>query len=204
MKLFPSTLVINGNHSEISKILSTLGHQKIENNPDIFAVGEYTIASIREINKFLSQKPLAHDNKVVLITNSDNLQKEAQNALLKNLEEPGPHNYFILTTSRPHSLLATIISRCHILHCDSPHLDPEKILAIPSDPSTQLTLSDSLASDKLSTISYLENQLHLFQQELTKNPSLKNSQTIKKIIKSIALIKANVDPKTALDFLMLS
>jgi DNA polymerase-3 subunit gamma/tau len=40
------------------------------------------------------------------------LTKEANNALLKTLEEPPPHIIFILATTEPHKVLATVISRC--------------------------------------------------------------------------------------------
>ena len=204
MKLFPSTLVIGGSDHDIANILTTLGHQVTTNNPDIFEVSEYTIDNVRKINRFLSQKPYSHQSKIILIKNADSLQVEAQNALLKNLEEPGENNYFILTTDHPNSLLPTILSRCHSVQSEFNQNNPDKILIIPTTLVEKLSLSESLAVDKLSTVTYLENQLRLFQQKLVHEPTPENTHIIKKIIKSIALIKANVDPKTALDYLLLS
>jgi replication-associated recombination protein RarA len=204
MIFFPSTLVINGLPEQISELISNLGHGQIINNPDILQVTEYTIASIREINKFLANRPLSHDSKIILIADADKLNFESQNALLKNLEEPGKDNYFILTTTKPYSMLSTIVSRCHLIRHPVNSTQIQPLLTFPQTIKDRLLLSEQLASDRVSTTAYLESQLESFQKELVNSPSLQTSNTIKKILKSINLIKANIDPKTALDFLMLS
>ena len=50
--------------------------------------------------------------KVYIIDEAHMLTDFAFNALLKTLEEPAPWAYFILCTTEPHKLLATIVSRC--------------------------------------------------------------------------------------------
>ena len=204
MNLFPSTLVINPSKPDIISLLATVGHTTITNNPDIFELTEYSIATVRQINKFLSQKPISHSTKVVLIINADLLLHEAQNALLKILEEPGLDNYFILTSDKPNSLLPTIISRCRVIRFNSSKSNSDKVLVIPQSIAEKLILSETLASDKVSTLAYLENQLHLYHQKLIDQPTADNQKIITSLIKSISLVKANVDPKTAIDFLLLS
>lgn len=204
MKIFPSTLVINGSSEDLSDLLSTLGHLQISNNPDLLQVTEYTIDSIRTITKFLANKPFSHSSKVVLINNADKLNPESQNALLKNLEEPGLDNYFLLATNRPSALLPTIISRCQQINFQSVSTHNTPQLTIPRSLEEKLFMSSELTSDRLSTIAYLESQLTAFQSQLIVAPSLPTQAMLKRIIKTINLIKANVDPKTALDFLLLS
>ncbi len=204
MKLFPSTLVVHGTADDITKLIKTIGHEQIINNPDIYQVSEYTIDNIRKIGKFLSQKSFSHDSKVILIESADKLNIESQNALLKNLEEPGENNYFILTTSRPNSLLPTIISRCHTQTYLNNIVNPDTLISIPSDTKEKLELSEKLLRDKNTTIDMLERQLSLAHAQLLKTPNQKNQRLIRAIIKTIALIKANVDPKTSLDYLMLT
>jgi DNA polymerase-3 subunit delta' len=51
----------------------------------------------------------------VIIDDADALMPEAQNALLKTLEEPPPASVFVLVTSRPDLLLPTVRSRCQRL-----------------------------------------------------------------------------------------
>jgi DNA polymerase III subunit delta' len=48
---------------------------------------------------------------VIIVRSADELTVQAANALLKTLEEPPPHTYFILLTSRPQRLLDTVLSR---------------------------------------------------------------------------------------------
>ncbi len=57
-------------------------------------------------------KPYHGHAKVFIIDEAELLGPEAQNLLLKTLEEPPPNTYFILVTTRPDSLLPTIHSRC--------------------------------------------------------------------------------------------
>lgn len=62
---------------------------------------------------------------VMIITDIDLLNKEASNAMLKTLEEPPAGTVMILCSSRPHSVLPTIRSRCQIVRFG--HLTDEQI-----------------------------------------------------------------------------
>ncbi|MBM3166954.1 MAG: DNA polymerase III subunit gamma/tau, partial [Chloroflexi bacterium] len=50
--------------------------------------------------------------KVYIIDEVHMITKDASNAFLKTLEEPPPHAIFVLATTEPHKILATILSRC--------------------------------------------------------------------------------------------
>ena len=70
------------------------------------------ISSIREIRKFISFTSDDAAYRFVIILESEYMNDQAQNALLKSLEEP-PHGIvFILITSQKEKLLPTIVSRC--------------------------------------------------------------------------------------------
>lgn len=71
-----------------------------------------TIDQIREIIAKLSVKQLK--DQYIIIRPAELMNKEASNALLKNLEEPGDKVHFILITSSPSSILPTILSRSSI------------------------------------------------------------------------------------------
>lgn len=75
---------------------------------------DISINIIRDIIKFLRLKtPGARGiRRVVLIENAQHLSVEAQNALLKVLEEPNDDTAFLLTAPYELSLLPTIVSRC--------------------------------------------------------------------------------------------
>lgn len=70
------------------------------------------ISSIREIRKFISFTTDDAAYRFVIILDSEFMNDQAQNALLKSLEEPPPRVIFILITSQKEKLLPTIISRC--------------------------------------------------------------------------------------------
>lgn len=70
------------------------------------------ISSIRDINKFLSMSYSDIKYRVILISDAHLMNEEAQNALLKNLEEPPEGIIFILCTPYPNLLRETIRSRC--------------------------------------------------------------------------------------------
>lgn len=70
------------------------------------------IDSIREIRKVMMLRPLAGKCKVWLLDECHALSKDAQNALLKALEDTPKHVHFMLATTDPNKLLDTIIGRC--------------------------------------------------------------------------------------------
>lgn len=73
------------------------------------------IADIRGFQNKIFLKPLKSKIKAVILKNSENLTIEAQNALLKILEEPPPNTIIILIAKSKDSLLSTIQSRCKII-----------------------------------------------------------------------------------------
>lgn len=71
-----------------------------------------SISQIREIGLLLSAKPNEALKRMVLIKDADKMNVQAQNALLKMLEEPPKNTFFILTATHTPPLLPTILSRC--------------------------------------------------------------------------------------------
>lgn len=69
----------------------------------------------REIIKTLSLKPFESQNKIMIIWQPELMHTSAANGILKILEEPPPHTYFILVTNAADRLLSTIISRTQIV-----------------------------------------------------------------------------------------
>lgn len=93
--------------------------RKIENrnHPDVEifsgtgAARSFHIDSIREIKNSLWLAPNESEQKIYILLNIEDMGQEAQNALLKSLEEPPSHVRFILTCDNRRSLLDTIVSR---------------------------------------------------------------------------------------------
>ena len=70
------------------------------------------IADVRAVIPQLAYPPSEGDRRVMVFREAERMTDEAQNALLKSLEEPPSHTVFILTTHQPERLLPTVRSRC--------------------------------------------------------------------------------------------
>ena len=69
----------------------------------------------RNIIKKLALKPFESPNKVMIIWQPERMHPSAANGILKILEEPPPHTYFILVTNAADQLLPTITSRAQLI-----------------------------------------------------------------------------------------
>lgn len=91
-----------------------------DNNPDFKIIepdgNSIKIEQIREFQSKVSEKPIISDKKVYIINDSHKMTQEAQNCLLKTLEEPPEYVTIILVGASESSFLSTIKSRCMIMH----------------------------------------------------------------------------------------
>lgn len=88
-----------------------------QNHPDFMIISpedgkSIKIDQIRYLQEKISEKPIISNYKVYIINDSDSMTKEAQNCLLKTLEEPPEYAVLILVLSNESRLLNTIKSRC--------------------------------------------------------------------------------------------
>lgn len=196
---FPSTLIIGTDHLSL---LESLGHTALQ-NPDLLIIdNDYSIETIRKIEIFLQKLSYNHQNKIVLIKNIENLEIAAQNTLLKNLEEPGDNNYFILTTQNQTKILPTIISRCHLIIQKKVIQPTLQNLPTPTDIKSALQISSTIEKNNIKDT--LLNELNCLHQNLVKTPSLKLSQKISILLKSLEYLDSNLDPRLALDYYLLN
>ncbi|MBP1964088.1 DNA polymerase III subunit gamma/tau [Paenibacillus aceris] len=79
---------------------------------EIDAASNRGVEEIRDIRDKVKYAPTEVRQKVYIIDEVHMLTTEAFNALLKTLEEPPAHVMFVLATTEPHKIPATIISRC--------------------------------------------------------------------------------------------
>ncbi len=94
--------------------------KKIQGNahPDIIHIEvpegkkDISIDQIRQMETKVQVKPNEADWRMVMISQAGQMTTQAQNALLKVLEEPPFHTFFVLTAQSTRGLLSTILSRC--------------------------------------------------------------------------------------------
>ncbi len=121
-------------------------HQAIEHNqPDIIYIGReeevedkktgeiklekpksISVDEIRsQLNNDIAIKPYSSKYKIYIVDNAERMNQQAQNALLKTIEEPPSYGVILLLTTNADSFLPTILSRCITLNLKS--VDDEKI-----------------------------------------------------------------------------
>lgn len=94
------------------------------NNPDFMQIDaedgkSIKIEQIRQLQEKVIEKPINSGKKVYIINNSELMTIEAQNCLLKTLEEPPEYVVIILIVSNENKLLTTIKSRCTKIYFES-------------------------------------------------------------------------------------
>ena len=86
------------------------------NNPDFFVIepdgSSIKIEQIRQMQKSILEKPIESNKKVYIINDAETMTKEAQNCMLKTLEEPQDFIVIILIASNENNILPTVKSRC--------------------------------------------------------------------------------------------
>jgi DNA polymerase-3 subunit delta' len=92
-----------------------------KNHPDIMYVEHdkpnvISVDNIRQqINGDIAIKPYSGPHKIYIMDEAEKMNVQAQNALLKTLEEPPEYAVIILLTTRVEAMLQTILSRCVVL-----------------------------------------------------------------------------------------
>ena len=93
-----------------------------DNQPDIIRVthekpNTISVDDIRgQINNDVAIKPYSSPYKVYIMNEAEKMTVQAQNAILKTLEEPPEYAVILLLTTNVNSLLPTILSRCVVLN----------------------------------------------------------------------------------------
>lgn len=72
------------------------------------------VETVRKLIEEANKKPFEQSRKVIIIHNSDKMTEQAQNALLKTIEEPPKNVYMFLLCENVDKILQTIKSRCQV------------------------------------------------------------------------------------------
>ncbi len=121
-KIFVQTLQCEQQGEEPCGECRSCRQVKSGNHPDIIYVphekpNTFSVDDVREkINDTVDIKPYASPYKVYIIPEAEKMTPQAQNAILKTIEEPPEYVVFILMTTGTDMLLPTILSRCIVLN----------------------------------------------------------------------------------------
>lgn len=187
--------------NEIEKILKEL--KLSQNHPNTLWFSEEEklgIGESRKIQDFLSLKPYQGKNQAVILLASENLTLDAQNSLLKTLEEAGNHVSLILGAGSEDQLLPTIISRCKIINLQS-HA-PTSEVGAQYQRDIELLLQSNM-EERFKFIEKLDDK-DAFLYALTGFFRQKwNTNFLKDLLEAEKWAKQNVNIRAILEYLML-
>lgn len=145
------------------------------------------IETMKLLQEKIFLKPIKSANKMVIIEDAQFLTPEAQNALLKVLEEPPANTYIILGSESKDSLLPTILSRCQLILLEEESKKiPEKIQIeiqsfiheIPDySIGSRLKYAERLSKDKDKTITWIEDLILILRAQIIDFYTGENSHT---------------------------
>lgn len=139
-----------------------LGKQVQASSLHVYDGASSGIDEVREIIKSLKYTALnKNDQRIIIIENIDRIGHEAQNALLKILEEPPDNTIFIATTSELNAVLPTVVSRMHQINIRSLSLDQAKGTFADIASNDEITKAYHLSSGVLALmINILKTEQH--------------------------------------------
>ncbi len=181
------------------------------NHPDLLFFDDQDklgVEQTKKIKEFLSLKPYSAKSRVVTILSAHNLTTQAQNSLLKLLEEPPLNSQIYLGANSESRLLSTILSRCEIIYIErdsngamlprmtqKPHLeDIEKLFGMSIELRFQFV--ESISDKDL----FLEELIIFFRERMKKDTSV--AVFAKKLLQAEEWAKASVNIRGILEFLM--
>lgn len=157
------------------------------NHPDFYVINEdgekIKVDTIKNLAEKVIEKPIISSKKVYIINDCEKMNKEAQNALLKTLEEPPEFIVIILISSNENVILNTIKSRCMTV----------KFKNIDN------SLLKNYAINVLGYENVSENILKLFYGSIGKAIKLKE---YKEKYQDIDLLISNLDKKDIIDIML--
>lgn len=170
---------------------------------------EFDVSKIEEIRELIKLISLGVS---VIITQAQNLTPEAQNALLKTLEEPPENVTIILLAEKESQLLPTVVSRCVISHLSNlSGLDSlkstsqeQEIFSWMEDGNIQegFAWAEKAAKDRKETISLLQ-KLQIIGHKKLLSGAIK-AKKLEQIIQTQKFLEANVNTRLALENLFLN
>lgn len=167
------------------------------------------IENLSQVKQHLNLKPYREGSQVVVIESAQNLTPEAQNSLLKILEEPPAQGLVILASNSESMLLPTIISRCQVENLLDQNKDWSEQEAKYQQQITKL--QNSSTEERFKFVEKLEEKedflktlVSFFRKELIKNPK---SENVTSFLKDLAwgekLMAQNINQRAILEYLML-
>ena len=165
------------------------------------------VDDIRKINNDSILKPIECQNKVYIIKNSQQMTEQAQNALLKTIEEPPCYAYFLLLCDNSNKLLPTVRSRAQIIRMsDSDFVisDDHKLFVeslVNKNKFELLKVSSKFCDKRENLKKFLEISKIYLIQKIENDIKFEETQFLDKIDECINLVQYNINLNLIVSFL---
>ena len=176
------------------------------NNPDFQLIepneGKVKIEQIREMQKKVSEKPIISNKKVYIIDNADTMTTEAQNCLLKTLEEPPEYITIILICSNEDNLLTTIKSRCTRMQFESIEIEEIKKYIKQNYPEEEISENIiNLSQGSIRKVLKLNENKHIYENIEKIFLNMQNKDLIEIVQMSEEIYKSKEEINSILDYM---
>ncbi len=174
--------VVSGDENTLPEVLALLARHDIDaSNPDLYVrrYSSFGIDDARDVRRKAEMRPLARPERVFVIL-APVITVDAQNALLKTLEEPPAGACFFLIVPSPTSLLPTLRSRVHIIALDSKQTSGDVDTFLAALPEKRIEMMKSLYAksddderDISRAVTFLEELERALAPRAVKDPSVR-------------------------------
>jgi len=196
-------LVISSLFDDVTQVAESETHE-------ITSEKSIGIDSARKIKTLSETRPLNGKYKVVIVWEAERLTLQAQNALLKLLEEPAEYFCLVLVTSNQCKLLGTVRSRCKKISLkrvkkeEQPTEDIKELIKLTNcSVGEKITAADQLPKDRQLLLEWFATCIGQLRFYLKKQPTRKNLYNLTLFLYGHKLIKENVHTKLVLDTILI-
>lgn len=196
-KEFAKAILCTSENNKPCNICKSCVEFNTNNNANFNLINEegsaIKIEQIRNMQVKIAEKPINSNYKVYLINDAELMTQEAQNCLLKTLEEPPEYIVIILITSNENKVLNTIKSRCMKLYFNN--LDKNSVKKVLTEKFEMEDINDSFLDAVGGSIkkALLIKEKSSEYEKITKLFDIIDKENLVNFINSASIIYENKD-----------
>ncbi len=169
------------------------------------------IEDIRNIQKTIFLAPGKGNSKALIITLRKQATVEAQNSMLKLLEEPPANTLIFIISKTKGFFLPTVLSRVKVMELIEEadfEKEYEKVIKL-SGIGAKLAFAQEISKDKDSAITFIEKAILSAREEMINSENPETALKLRKLIHSLELahydlINTNVSPRISIEHALLN
>lgn len=162
-----------------------------------------SIDEVRALKRRLKLTPMKSDYMIGVIYQAKSMTHEAQNAILKLLEEPPLRVRLLIESENTNMLLPTIVSRCEVVRVVGVNDVPAQIPLVAlmnAEIGERLTMLDAYTKDRVQTKAFVEDALVSGETMLHSGGDVSTfAVLLSRLLAAQAQLSVNCNPRLVLD-----